>query len=91
MIRLARFLLIAAVIFGLGVRIAGVHSHDDAAHHENCVLCQALLAPLGNPTTGTESSVVATVGIEPLRTGAEALPAPPPVIDGRLLRAPPSR
>ena len=90
MSRHLRILALVAVLLGIGLRVATVHSHDGAAHPESCALCQILQTPLAAPPAGVTAAVsLLAEPAAPLPVN-EAPAAQPPILDGRLLRAPPS-
>lgn len=89
MSRYVRFLAIVAVLLGLGLRLAEVHSHEGALHPENCVYCRVLSTPLTTPLAVFTPAAILTADRPETAPTSETPLAQPPVLDGRLLRAPP--
>jgi hypothetical protein len=84
-----RILAILGVLLGLGLRVGEVHSHDGTLHPDSCALCRVLQTPLAAPPAGFEAPRILTTEPRDPNSAAESLLGEPPVLDGRLLRAPP--
>jgi hypothetical protein len=89
MSRILRIVAIAAVLLGLGLRVGEVHAHEGALHPDRCAVCRALQTPLVVPQPSIEAPLLVTIDCGTPVPAAATMRGAPPVLDGRLLRAPP--
>jgi hypothetical protein len=89
MSRILRLVAIVAVLAGLGLRVGEVHAHEGALHPDSCAMCRALQTPLVVPQPSVEAPLLVSTDCGAPVPAAAMLPGAPPILDGRLLRAPP--